>query len=233
MWFCIQLMHTRNVRISRFHPVWASIVVRLDAWSCDDARVTVSPPILETERLRLRPLVPTDAKALHRIQSDPDHMRFYPHPFSVDETQEWIARVQERYERDGFGLLAVDDRTTGAFLGNVGPMVQVVDGVDEVEIGWSITPARSRQGIATEAAIACRDWVFDVVGTDHVISLILPANEPSRGVARKLGMTVWKQTIFGSVRWLHDVWRINSAIERGGRERLRSTAGLPPRTDVS
>ena len=170
----------------------------------------VSAPTLETQRLLLRPLVAEDAETLNRIQSDADHMRFYPSPFSFEETREWIARAQERYERDGFGLLAVEDRTTGEFLGNVGPVVQVVDGVDEIELGWSITPARSRQGIATEAAIACRDWVFDVVGADHVISLILPANEPSRGVARNIGMTIWKQTIFGSVRWLHDVWRIDA-----------------------
>src|SRR5262249_3844938 len=180
----------------------------------DDARVKVSAPTLETERLRLRPLGPGDAEALHRIQSDPEHMRFYPHPFSREETDDWIARAQERYERDGFGLLAVGDRSTGEFLGNVGPVLQIVDDVHEIELGWSITPARSRQGIATEAAIACRDWVFDVVGADHVISLILPANEPSRGVARNLGMTIWKQTIFGSVRWLHDVWRVEGSAYR-------------------
>jgi RimJ/RimL family protein N-acetyltransferase len=170
--------------------------------------VELSPATLETERLRLRPLVPDDAEALHRIQSDPEHMRFYPHPFSREETDEWIVRAQVRYERDGFGLLAVDDRLTGEFLGNVGPIVQEVDGVDEIELGWSITPARARQGIATEAAIVCRDWVFDVVGADHVTPLIPPANKPSAGVARNLGMTIWKQTIFGSVQWLHDVWRV-------------------------
>jgi ribosomal-protein-alanine N-acetyltransferase len=171
--------------------------------------VAPTPPTLETKRLRLRPLDAGDAKALHRIQSDPDHMRFYPHPFSMEETEDWIARVQARYDADGFGLLAVEDRSTGMFVGNVGPMVQRVHDVDEVELGWSIAPERSRQGIATEAAIACRDWVFAEVGADHVISLILPANDPSRGVARNLGMRIWKQTIHGSVRWLHDVWRVD------------------------
>jgi [ribosomal protein S5]-alanine N-acetyltransferase len=169
--------------------------------------VKVSPPTLETERLRLRPLAADDVEALHRIQSDPDHMRFYPHPFTVQETEEWIARAQARYEHDGFGLLAVEDAASGEFLGNVGPVVQQVDGVDEIELGWSITPTRARQGIATEAGAACREWVFEAVGADHVISLIQPRNEASAGVARKLGMTVWKQTNFGSMGWLHDVWR--------------------------
>jgi RimJ/RimL family protein N-acetyltransferase len=157
------------------------------------------PNSLETARLRLRPLATSDADALNAIQSDPVHMRFYPHPFSMEESQEWIEKMQERYERDGFALLAVEDRETGEFLGNVGPLVQHVDDVDEVELGWSITPTRARQRIATEAAFACRDWVFATLPVDHVISLILPDNTPSLGVAENLGMTVWKQVPWGTL----------------------------------
>ena len=168
----------------------------------------------ETPRLRLRPLEMTDAAALNAIQSDPVHMRFYPHPFSADESREWIERMRERYERDGFALLAVEDRITGEFLGNVGPILQHVDGVDEVELGWSITPARARQGIATEAALACRDWAFAALPLDHVISLILPDNVPSRGVAERLGMTVWKEVIWGTEKpQMHFVYRVDRPAE--------------------
>ena len=97
------------------------------------------PAAIETQRLRLRPLEMADAEALNVIQADPHHMRFYPHPFSMQESREWIERMHERAERDGFALLAVEDRETGEFLGNV----------DEVELGWSITPTRARRGIAT------------------------------------------------------------------------------------
>ena len=172
----------------------------------------MAPPTLETARLRLRPLETTDADELNVIQSDPVHMRFYPHPFSLAESREWIDRMRERYERDGFGLLAVEDRETAEFLGNVGPMLQHVDGVDEVELGWSITPARARQGIATEAALACRDWAFETLPRDHLISLILPDNVPSRGVAEHLGMTVWKEVIWGTEKPLtHVVYRVDRA----------------------
>ena len=168
------------------------------------------PPILVTKRLRLRPLELADADALNRIQADPDHMRFYPHPFSTKETIAWIRRVLVRYEEHGFGLLAVEDRETGDLLGNVGPMVQNADGVAEIELGWSVTPRRARRGIATEAGAACRDWVFAELRPDYVISLILPDNTPSSGVARKLGMTVWKQVPWGSeTPQIHDVWRVD------------------------
>jgi [ribosomal protein S5]-alanine N-acetyltransferase len=173
------------------------------------------PPTLETDRLRLRPLSMDDLEPLHAIQSDPVHMRFYPHPFSRDETRAWIEGMQGRYERDGFAVLAVEDRATGVFLGNVGPMVQRVDEVDEVELGWSITPARARQGIATEAAAACRDWTFATLGIDHVISLIRPENLPSRGVAEHLGMTVWKDVVWGSLQPLpHHVYRLDRSERR-------------------
>lgn len=167
-------------------------------------------PTLETVRLRLRPLEMADADALNVIQSDPVHMRFYPHPFSLEESRGWIDRMLERYERDGFALLAVEDRETGEFLGNVGPILQHVNGTDEVELGWSITPTRARQGIATEAALACRDWSFAVLPVDHLISLILPDNVPSRGVAEHLGMTVWKEVIWGTEKpQTHLVYRVD------------------------
>ncbi len=168
------------------------------------------PAAIETQRLRLRPLEMADAEALNVIQADPHHMRFYPHPFSMQESREWIERMHERAERDGFALLAVEDRETRELLGNVGPILQHVDDVDEVELGWSITPTRARQGIATEAAFACRDWVFATLPIDHVISLILPANTPSRGVAENLGMTVWKQVLWGTLKpQTHLVYRLD------------------------
>jgi [ribosomal protein S5]-alanine N-acetyltransferase len=167
-------------------------------------------PSLDTPRLHLRPLRADDLDALNAIQADPDHMRYYPHPFSLEESRAWIDRMQERYERDGLGLLAVEDRETGEFLGNVGPCVQVVDGVDEVELGWSVTPRRARQGIATEAATACRDWVFAHTPTEHVISLVRPENTASRRVAEHLGMTVWKDVMWGSAQPMpHHVYRVD------------------------
>ena len=170
----------------------------------------VIPPILETTRLRLRPLTMDDAEPLNAIQSDPVHMRFYPHPFSLEESRDWIRRMRERYEEIGFALLAVEDRATGEFLGNVGPHLQHVDDVDEVELGWSVTPARARQGIATEAAAACRDWVFSTLDVDHVISLVRRENIPSRGVAENLGMTVWKDVLWGREQpLLHHVYRLD------------------------
>ena len=79
--------------------------------------------VIETDRLRLRPFADdlSDLDALHEIQSDAHHMRFYPHPFSREESRAWIERFLERQERYGYSLWAIEDRETGEFLGNCGP----------------------------------------------------------------------------------------------------------------
>jgi RimJ/RimL family protein N-acetyltransferase len=171
--------------------------------------------VLETPRLVLREFAEDfrDLAALHAIQSDPDHMRFYPHPFSLEESRGWIARMLLEYEERGFGLWVVEDREEGGFLGNVGPMVQTVDGEQEIELGWSITPKRAREGIASEAAAACRDYCWDVLGLDHLVALVRPENTPSRGVAERTGMKVWKEVDHGSERWKHLVYRVDARKE--------------------
>jgi RimJ/RimL family protein N-acetyltransferase len=168
------------------------------------------PPRLLTPRLSLRPFADdlSDVDELHAIQSDAHHMRYYPHPFTRDETRAWIERAIAHCRRFGFGLWAIDDRRTGAFLGNCGPLHQTVDRRDEVELGWSVTPARAGQGIATEAASAWRDHCLRALALPHVIALVRPQNAPSRRVAEKIGMTVWKSTTFGSMGWPHLVYRL-------------------------
>jgi len=171
--------------------------------------------LLETPRLVLREFAEDfhDLDALHAIQSDEEHMRFYPHPFSLAESRNWIARMLLEYEERGFGLWVVEDRETGDFLGNVGPMLQTVDGEPEIELGWSVTPRRAREGIASEAAAGCRDYCWNVLGLDHLIALVRPENAPSRGVAERIGMTVWKEVDHGSERWRHLVYRVDARTE--------------------
>lgn len=122
-------------------------------------------------------------------------MRFYPSPFTREGVRDWIERNQRRYVEDGFGLWALVERSTGAFLGDCGPTIQLVDGEPFVEIGWHVRRDLWGQGFAPEVGIACRDWAFANLDRDRLISLIRPENVQSRRVAEKLGMTVWRETV--------------------------------------
>jgi [ribosomal protein S5]-alanine N-acetyltransferase len=94
--------------------------------------------VLETERLRLREFVPTDADALAPIISDPETMRFYPEPLDRAGVESWIERNQRRYRNDGHGLWAMVFKSSGELIGDCGLTRQVVDGVDEIEIGYHV-----------------------------------------------------------------------------------------------
>ena len=101
---------------------------------------------LETERLRLRPYRPEDLDDLASMFSDPEHMRWYPAPFDREGSQVWLERQIAAYGTRGYALWIVEDRATGGFLGTAGPTVQIVEDIEEVEIGWHTRPGRKGRG---------------------------------------------------------------------------------------
>jgi len=174
---------------------------------------------LETERLRLRRYRQEDLEDLHAMFSDPEHMRWYPEPFPREGTQEWLDRQIAGYRDRGWALLIVEDRETGDFLGTAGPALLLVEGVEEVEIGWHTRPGRKGEGIAPEAAAAARNWAFANLEVEHLISLVRPENRPSGRVAEKIGMHVDREVDHKGLR--HNVYRIDritwARTHEGGR----------------
>ncbi|HZQ67973.1 MAG TPA: GNAT family N-acetyltransferase [Terriglobales bacterium] len=149
-------------------------------------------PILETERVVLREFVPGDADALTRILSDPETMRYYPAPLDHDGVVAWIDRNRARYEKDGHGLWAMILKSSGELIGDCGISMQEVQGAWYREIGYHVRRDLWGQGLAAEAARACRDYGFANLRAETLISIIRPENLPSRRVAEKNGMTLWK-----------------------------------------
>jgi [ribosomal protein S5]-alanine N-acetyltransferase len=169
--------------------------------------------ILTTPRLILREFSPDDADALGTVLSDPETMRFYPAPLDRTGVEEWIARNRRRYAKDGFGLWAIVLKTDGSLIGDCGLTVQGVDGADEIEIGYHVRRDHRGQGLATEAARACRDFGFAHLPIEHLISLMRPENLPSRRVAEKNGMTLWKEVMWASLPHLVYSIRRDQAVD--------------------
>ncbi len=149
--------------------------------------------ILQTPRLLLRQFIPQDADALARVLSDPETMRYYPAPYDRAGVERWIERNRQRYHDDGVGLWAMELTKAQEVIGDCGIILQQVEGERLYEVGYHLRRDLWGQGLATEAAIACRDWAFAHLKTDRLISLIRPENLPSRRVAERAGMTVWKE----------------------------------------
>ena len=163
--------------------------------------------ILETARLVLREFVPEDADALALVLSDPETMRYYPTPYDRTGVEQWIERNRQRYAQDGVGLWALVLKATGEMIGDCGIIRQEIEGESLYEIGYHLRRDLWGQGLATEAATACRDWGFAHLGVNRLISLIRPENSPSRRVAERNGMTIWKETMYRGL--LHCVYRVN------------------------
>lgn len=168
---------------------------------------------LETARLLLRELTLSDAPALHAVLGDPENMRWYPHAFSLEEVESWIARQSERYPT-GTGLLGLVLKETGELIGDCGPVWQTVDEGQppELEIGYHVQREHQSRGLATEAARAVRDYAFSTLGVEAVISLIRPENLPSRRVAEKNGLTLHRTVVWRGYESC--VYRLNLAAWR-------------------
>lgn len=151
--------------------------------------------MLETDRMRLREMRPTDADNLLGIFSDPLAMRYYPGTKDRAQTEDWIEWNLASYRNNGFGLWVATLKGSGEFTGQCGLILQEVEGEREVEIGYLFLRRLWGQGLATEAARACRGYATEALGYKRLISLIDPGNWASRRVAEKVGMKLEKEII--------------------------------------
>lgn len=164
--------------------------------------------ILETKRLLLRPYTEEDIPSLHSIFSDPQTMAYYPAPFTYEQTYNWVKRNQRRYREDGYGLWAICLKENNTFIGDCGLVKQMIAGKTEVEIGYHIHKKYWSKGLATEAAKACKEYGFQYLQLNKLISMIDPNNMASIRVAEKIGFTKEKEVfIFEKAHLIYSSFR--------------------------
>jgi ribosomal-protein-alanine N-acetyltransferase len=154
--------------------------------------------IIETERVLLRPFCLEDIERFAEICANPKVMRYIGdgNPVSreviAEKIPEWIAL----YEKQTYGLMALIMKATNKLIGFCGFIHQIVDEIEYVELGYRLDEAYWEQGIATEAAVAVRNYAFNVLDIPMLIAIIHHKNDASKRVAKKIGMKLMKQTNF-------------------------------------
>lgn len=152
--------------------------------------------ILETKRCYLREITHDDLEVLRSVFSDPLVMEFsLKGALNDEEIKKVIDSSLKRYKDDGVGFWAACLKESNEFIGIVGLPIQEVEGERFMEIGYRLAQNHWKQGYATEICIACRDYAFNVLGRDHVISIIDPKNKNSINVAKRVGMTKEREAI--------------------------------------
>jgi ribosomal-protein-alanine N-acetyltransferase len=163
------------------------------------SRRSVTHLHLGTDRLELRALSLGDLDEMASLLGDAEALIYWVSPLSREESRGWIERNLKRYDDAGFGRCAVILRSTGELVGDCGLIQTLVEGRPEVELGWIVRRRHQGKGIATEAAAAWRDYAFDTLGLERIVSMVSEANVASRRVAEKLGMTVEREAMWGDL----------------------------------
>ena len=149
-------------------------------------------PVLETERLTLRPFGADDTAAQAAMMGDAEVMRHLGgQGLTREESWRKLLNGAGLWSLFGWGYWAVERRADGAMIGQIGfadfkravtPSIE-----DMPEMGWLFAAEASGQGFATEAGRAALDWIDSAHRPAEVAAIIDPANLASIRVAEKLG----------------------------------------------
>jgi ribosomal-protein-alanine N-acetyltransferase len=148
---------------------------------------TVTIPVLEAPRLRLRPLVEADAADLHEAYGDAETMRYWDAPASGD-IAETAARIRQSrgVGAQWHAAFAVTLRDDDRFVGMVNYHARL-PWHRRLAVGWIVTPPWRRQGIMREAMSALLDHCFRSLDTHRIEAHIEPDNTASVRLAERLG----------------------------------------------
>jgi RimJ/RimL family protein N-acetyltransferase len=146
--------------------------------------------LFRSQRLGFRLWKPEDLGPLHAMCSDSEVMRYFPKVYSLEESQQFIKRMQSLYSDHGHCFYATDRLDTGSFIGFIGFSRQtfLADFTPCVDIGWRLDKAHWNQGFASEGAKRCLEYARRKLPLTEVYSMAPSINLPSISVMQKIGM---------------------------------------------
>lgn len=154
----------------------------------------MTPPIIETARLRLREQRLSDKDAHVAMWADERVTRFIGgEPRSADVSWSKFLAAAGLWPVMGFGYWVFADKVSDRLIG-MGGLSYFARGVPELdgvpEAGWAFGADHWGQGLATEAMTAALEWADVQLAAPEVRCIINPGNDASEKVAAKLGFAL-------------------------------------------
>lgn len=145
---------------------------------------------ISTERLGLREWLEADLQSFSEMNKDVEVMKYFPKTLDENESYEMVQGMKMHFKKNGFGLFAVENKLTGKFIGFTGFAIPSFDSYFTpcIEIGWRYQKEFWNRGLATEAAKACLEYGFDILGFTRVLSFTSAINSNSIKVMKRIGM---------------------------------------------
>ncbi|SEM13170.1 Protein N-acetyltransferase, RimJ/RimL family [Aquimarina amphilecti] len=147
--------------------------------------------LFKSERLGFRNWTINDVDVFFtEINDDDDVMEFFPFKPSRTQTENFILRMQQMYNKTKFCYFAVDLLDTNELIGFIGLSEQsyIKELGTFVDIGWRLKKSVWKKGYATEGANACLKYGFEHLELKKIYSVASEININSIAVMKKIGM---------------------------------------------
>ncbi len=124
------------------------------------------------------------------MNAHPEVMEFFPDLWSQTESDAAFNRLQKNIQERGWGLWAIEEKSSGNFVGFTGLAIPRFEAafMPAIEIGWRLLPEYWNRGFATESAEKSLWFGFQVLNLPEIISFTAVGNVKSQRIMGKIGM---------------------------------------------
>ncbi|MEP4485298.1 GNAT family N-acetyltransferase [Marinobacter alexandrii] len=142
-----------------------------------------------TENLSVRRWRDSDLAVLMSVYGDADAMKWVGdgQPISQGECEEWLVVTRKNYETRGYGMFAVEQRSTSLTIGFCG--IVHPDGQEDAEVKYAYLRQFWGRGIASEALRGLITYGVNALAIGHLIATTDPQNHASHRVLTKAGFS--------------------------------------------
>jgi [ribosomal protein S5]-alanine N-acetyltransferase len=160
---------------------------------------------LQTPRLMLRELLPSDDINIFELDSDPEvHTYVGNNPITkIEQAREVITFIRQQYEDNGIGRWAVIEKESNAFIGWAGLKLYKEEANNHsnfYELGYRFMKKYWGKGYATEASKALIDYGFQEMKLTEIFAMTDIDNKASRHVLEKCGFIYINDFDLGEMR---------------------------------
>ena len=184
-------------------------------------------PTLVTERLFLRPLIPSDASDIQRLVGDirvAENLSVVPHPYPKGLAEEWIAGLREEYEAGRHLSFAITSKATLELMGVIS--LHPKEDLLRAEVGYWVGVPFWGKGYTTEALKEMIRFGFDDFALQRIFAAHFASNPASGRVMEKAGMQLEGFCKLGAHRFGELKDSLQRAIVKPDWERQRQAEEL-------
>ncbi|EKD48604.1 MAG: GCN5-related N-acetyltransferase [uncultured bacterium] len=166
-----------------------------------------------TNRVRARKITPGDIDDIASMYQNPEVMGTLGGEQTRAQAFEFLDMMLKHFDHYGFGYWIIEDKMSGAFMGRAGLKRILIDGVNEITLGYSFLPEYWGKGIASEVGAEIVRLGFNDLGLKSIAGYALPDNGASRRVMEKLGFVFEKECVLKNMP--HVLYRVTKERWQG------------------